>query len=378
MIHWELKETPKTPVSGEKKAKKTISPLWKSVLVGGVPGILIGATVPDAADLGDSSDPGVSEPTDVQENATIPVAHSVNDEMSFSEAFAAARSEVGPGGAFVWHGNVYGTYRGDDPEWLEMTAEERMEHSQHVMSQVHRVPYTPSEDEPIIEPNPADADNNEGLDNGEEQVSGEDVEEQDGDEEVPDGEEQVTTETVGGDEEQDGNEDVISGVDQGGTDILEGDGEPIATDIVDDEDNHADEIPAQEVDASGEPVGEVVEEPVEEVTEEPVGEVDVHIVGVGQMETADGNTIQVGYGEVDGHDSIFADTDGDGEVDTVLIDHNDNGLVDDDEVYEVEGDGMTMEELAEEAAINSAETPDDQLYTDMPDYTNDADTSSLD
>lgn len=50
-------------------------------------------------------------------------AHSVNDEMSFAQAFAAAREEVGPGGVFVWHGNVYGTYYAD--EWNSMTPDQQ-------------------------------------------------------------------------------------------------------------------------------------------------------------------------------------------------------------------------------------------------------------
>jgi hypothetical protein len=43
--------------------------------------------------------------------------------MSFNEAFAAARSEVGAGGVFEWRGQVYGTYYGD--EWNAMTDEEK-------------------------------------------------------------------------------------------------------------------------------------------------------------------------------------------------------------------------------------------------------------
>jgi len=35
--------------------------------------------------------------------------------MSFNEAFAAARHEVGPGGVFHWHDGVYGTYYAN--EW---------------------------------------------------------------------------------------------------------------------------------------------------------------------------------------------------------------------------------------------------------------------
>ncbi|MCM1006293.1 MAG: hypothetical protein NC402_08370 [Prevotella sp.] len=54
---------------------------------------------------------------------------SVNDEMSFSEAFAAARAEVGPGGAFEWRGGVYGTYTAD--EWANMSSAERTDYSSH-------------------------------------------------------------------------------------------------------------------------------------------------------------------------------------------------------------------------------------------------------
>ena len=34
----------------------------------------------------------------------------VSDDVSFNEAFADARAQVGPGGVFEWHGRVYGTY----------------------------------------------------------------------------------------------------------------------------------------------------------------------------------------------------------------------------------------------------------------------------
>jgi hypothetical protein len=41
---------------------------------------------------------------------TAPIATGVNDEMSFGEAFAAARAETGPGGVFTWHGQNYHTF----------------------------------------------------------------------------------------------------------------------------------------------------------------------------------------------------------------------------------------------------------------------------
>ena len=62
-------------------------------------------------------------------DGNMSVASSVNDKMSFSEAFAAARSEVGAGGAFEWRGNVYGTYYAE--EWNNMTAAEKAEFNNH-------------------------------------------------------------------------------------------------------------------------------------------------------------------------------------------------------------------------------------------------------
>lgn len=62
-------------------------------------------------------------------DSNISVASNVNDEMSFSEAFAAARSEVGAGGAFEWRGNVYGTYYAE--EWNNMTPAEKSDFNNH-------------------------------------------------------------------------------------------------------------------------------------------------------------------------------------------------------------------------------------------------------
>ena len=51
-----------------------------------------------------------------------PVAH-VSDSQSFAQAFADARQQVGPGGIFEWHGQVYGTYYAD--EWNSMSQDQR-------------------------------------------------------------------------------------------------------------------------------------------------------------------------------------------------------------------------------------------------------------
>lgn len=114
---------------------------WKSVAAGAGTGLLIGSVAtlfmgmknPDSEDGGkpkkdtDNHREELSHPEWVDDQ--VPVASSVNDDMSFGEAFAAARNEVGPGGVFEWHGQLYGTYTAD--EWNSMTAEQRAEYSDH-------------------------------------------------------------------------------------------------------------------------------------------------------------------------------------------------------------------------------------------------------
>ena len=271
--------------SGNAKSRPT---LWKSVLVGGVPGILIGAMGRDSfgKDLGqmvasvvdDSVEvaPGEIEGEGIAGTATVaPLttsvhqAFSVSDEMSFSEAFAAARAEVGPGGAFVWHGQVYGTYRIDDPEWKEMTAEDRAEHSHHILSQVHPTPYIPTEDEPEIIEAPADL---------------------------------IPEETAVG----------------------------------------------------------VVEDDFDE-------EGDVHILGVEPPESGEVE-VKVAYGEMDGADALFADTDGDGEVDLVLIDLDGDGVPDLDEAFDATGSGIRIDDLTNPSApISEPEETDTPNIAPEPD-----------
>ena len=54
----------------------------------------------------------------------------VDDSASFAEAFADARAQVGPGGAFEWRGHVYNTYYAE--EWNNMSAEERAEYQSKI------------------------------------------------------------------------------------------------------------------------------------------------------------------------------------------------------------------------------------------------------
>lgn len=55
----------------------------------------------------------------------VNVAHEVNSELSFSQAFGEARDEVGPGGLFIWQGNIYNTFTKE--EWQDLSLPQRQE-----------------------------------------------------------------------------------------------------------------------------------------------------------------------------------------------------------------------------------------------------------
>lgn len=101
---------------------------WKNVMIGGIPGILIGAAGTGLATTASATTSGVDpvDPVDPDPTELSPLQIAeVSDDMSFGEAFAAAREQVGPGGVFEWRGNVYNTYNAD--EWEAMSPEDRAE-----------------------------------------------------------------------------------------------------------------------------------------------------------------------------------------------------------------------------------------------------------
>lgn len=284
----------------ENKAEKGGAPLWQSVLVGGVPGILIGGlgaaafnsmaaatevgvTPPDGGvgggGAGAGSGSGSGSGSHVPDPSEIHEAQSVNDSMSFNEAFAAARAEVGMNGAFVWHGNVYSTFRADDPEWQAMTQEERLAHSEDILEQVHPTPYTPA--------------------------------------------------------------------------------------------HHAEEPPIVPVGGSG---GGSEPDPVDDPGLDQPENSHFHVLGVESVETEDGDVVHVGYGELDGHMAVAADTDNDHLVDTLAVDENDDAQISDDEVYDVSDSGITVEDMHAAAAEGEAYYADN---SGAGDYTNDADVSGF-
>lgn len=126
-----IKKHPDINVNDEKKNNK--GGAWKHVTLGGVPGILMGAGLMYAnqtaaaprqnADVA-NEDSDLSDTTSGQQSAEagLPIAQ-MHNELSFGDAYAAARAEVGPGGVFVWHGGIYNTYT--ESEWNAMTDEQK-------------------------------------------------------------------------------------------------------------------------------------------------------------------------------------------------------------------------------------------------------------
>jgi len=100
----------------------------------GVAGVSLGVVAMSLMGASGSSGGGTTPPPNPSEggeeveitiHTDAPFADSVNDNMSFGEAFKAARSEVGAGGIFEWRGNLYNTYIKE--EWDTMSAQEKAE-----------------------------------------------------------------------------------------------------------------------------------------------------------------------------------------------------------------------------------------------------------
>lgn len=68
---------------------------------------------------------GGDEELDIPIYSDAPFSDAVTDDMSFSEAFGAARRDIGPGGFFEWKGETFNTYYKE--EWDDLSKEEQNE-----------------------------------------------------------------------------------------------------------------------------------------------------------------------------------------------------------------------------------------------------------
>ena len=135
----------KRPTANEQQDTKKEGSAWKQVTLGGVSGILMGAGMLYAGQTyaANKEDAPEEKPEDVAAPEPGETSHTlenglqvaaVNDDMSFGEAFAAARAEVGPGGVFHWHGGIYNTYSAD--EWNSMSVEQKHNFAQQVQPEI--------------------------------------------------------------------------------------------------------------------------------------------------------------------------------------------------------------------------------------------------
>lgn len=202
------------------------------------------------------------------------IAEGVDDSMTFSQAFAAARAEVGPGGAFEWKGTVYGTYTAN--EWNSMTPAEKSEFNSH------------------FNWNNVDTSSNVGV---------------------------TSSNPIGVNDVE-----VIS-VD---------DNAPLRTETA----SHI-EI----VDADTQPEIEVL------------GVVHDHETGA-----------NIGGISVDGQEVYLVDVDGDLEFDIVASDLNNNGQLDEDEAYDIHGQGLTVDHLGGFSDPNDAIQASDDYIASTDDF----------
>ncbi len=323
----------KTTGTSQKKDDK-----WKVVTIGGVAGVLLGgagAFVAHAAKRGTTEGEGEETDSDNTDDVAAfgKVAEDVNDDMSFGEAFAAARSEVGAGGCFVWHGNVYGTYYAT--EWNAMSPDEREaftattlgvdtshshapEHTYTAHSSSHHhhtETHQPSSHHPSSPTNSAN--------------------------------------------------------------------------------NTSTQSTAQNT--AQNPTGKPTVTPVKD--EDDPDDSDFQVIGVQKLEGEQGETMTVGLASVHGKDVYFLDVDEDDKFDYMAYDANNNKKLDEEEFIDIREENVTVSSFQNMAQnsyepsqpsqmqVNNNVEPEQQeptevetyiaQNTDLPDYVNDADPSSL-
>lgn len=300
-----MSTTPMGP-RGQKKS------YWKQVLIGGTPGILLGAAAAFGADTLTAADEITSPDSeellaDAELCATS--ATTVTDDMSFAEAFRSARAEMGPGGTFVWHGNVYGTYYAD--EWNAMTPEQQ--HDFAVEAGVSG-PTTGGhhEDTPVTDPTAPH---------------------------VPD-----DIAATGGHDTNGGNGANNTGSTNGGNganDTNGGETNEIAQNNADDTVQPAEHVAIIEED---EPVEVPVDEPV--TPDEPAApQLAATPLGVQTLTAPDGSEYTVGLVQYGDQLAYMIDADNDGVFDGITCDINGNGVIDDDELQIIADQHITIDDF---------------------------------
>lgn len=278
----------------------------------------------------------------------------VDDDKSFSEAFADARAQVGPGGVFEWRGKVYGTFYKD--EWDSMSPEERSEWQSRidyddVRDQSESNHYTSHEDSPQYAQTQGTHQTAYHEDSyvGEPELNVVDVEYVDVD---GDGRADTVVELDNGlhlvDTNMDGEADIAMADLNGSGQLDEGEYAYI----------------------SDEHIAMPVDTPRQTANTQQVddSDVEVHVIDVGQADlNGDGYVENVAVVEVDGHEALLVDIDQDNVAEVIISDLNGDGQLQDNEIADISDAGLEMPEMSDgDIYMTQADS--------APDYMNDADT----
>ena len=278
----------------------TMKETWKPVTIGGMTGILMGAGTMFA------SQSLTTDEMPVVKSSEKPLMEaSVGGSQSFREAFQAARAELGPGGVFRWHGNIYNTYTVE--EWNAMSKEEKDLFAQRVKPEI----------------SPADIDTDKIAET--EPVVNDDVQEVQDQQKIDviEEEPQETVVAVNTEETEITDEDVQVVVD------------PEETDAVEEETQTSETVTNTDDD-------------------------DVRVIGYGDIDLADNRSISVEELEINGQRVAIIDVDKDGVGDYAMSDLNHNQHADEGEVIDLhtgdvisfQNDQTAMEDMTSDADSN--------------------------
>ena len=274
---------------------------WKPVTIGGMTGILMGAGTMYASQKLTTDEMPV-----VESNRKPLLEASVGESQSFREAFQAARAELGAGGVFRWHGNIYNTYTVE--EWNAMSKEEKDLFAQRVKPEI----------------SPADIDTNE-IAKTESELADDNVQEVQDQEKIDviEEEPQETVVAVNVEESELTDEGVQVVVD------------PEESDSIEEETQTSETVTNTDDD-------------------------DVRVIGYGDIDVADNRSISVEELEINGQRVAIIDVDKDGVGDYAMSDLNHNQHADEGEVIDLHtgdvisfhNDQTAMEDMASDADAN--------------------------
>ena len=387
----------------ESERKSVIANVWKPITIGGFTGILLGAGAlmasnASAANQGHEDTPQDEPVASTDEPAVDPVGQVAPENeldiantepgLSFDEAFAAARAQVGPGGIFYWHGAIFSTYTVD--EWNDLTEAQQEQFAQQVRPEVDAnhvdaeqiAAVAPQDDADA--PVEVDAPVADAVVEEEALVTEAPVEDEAPVEALPVEEEALVADAVPVEEEA-----PVEALPVGEAPVADLSIEEFAEDLA-----VADVAPQELVDnvELDEDVQIADFEPQHVIEDLALADVPTKSSAARNLEAQQQNILHefdvdddvriVGYGEFDGHVVTGLDLDGDNQADIAVIDVDDSGSYSRaDIVIDNEGNMSTYGELedfaheqmpGEDDHLNEDQAQNPEVAQDMPDYMDDA------